>query len=1622
MFNNIAYNAANGNALSRNSDATIIEASNYNNFITTGTNLIYNNNIGTFYTTLAAWQSATGFDANSLSINPLFVSATDLHCAQTALDSAGIYLPEVPDDIDGAVRDANYPDIGADEFTLLADDVGVSAILLPASGCALSAGELVKIRLQNYTAVPISGVDVAYRVGNGAPVIENIGGLVIPPGLSADYTFSATADLFVFGDYTLESWTLFGADVNPENDTANAVVQNVVQTVAPSNLLPTNATTNLSPYNIMFSWAPSAGTNTYDFYLWKQGLAQPATPTVANITQINLNYSIPNPEYGATYEWRMVAKNQYCFSASAVQTFTIVNLPDLIVQNVQIPATAFTGQPLSIGWEVRNTGPGGTGMSQWTDVIYLSEDQFFDVNTDIYFGGVSNFSALNANQSYVGNASFTIPNGFTGAYHVFVWTDRYNGMLETDENNNRAVSAGKVTVQLTPPPDLQVTAIIPPNNAFSGSAITVNYTVSNLGTGGTVSEDWQDRVYFGPNLSLNLGQATLLGYYTRTGNLSVAGSYSGAVTGTIPQGISGTYYVHVVTDYYNEEYEQANEGNNTAVSTPVSVTLTPPADLVVSSVTAPASATNLQQVSVSWVVENQGGSPANSYWYDQIFLSNIANNTSLAGAIGIASIARPQNLDLGESYTRSMTLTIPDDISGPYYFYVKTDAGNQVYEYTFESNNVKQAVASTAILTPDLAVSNILIGPNADSGDTILIQWTVQNTGTGKLNNRQVTDRILLSTNSTYAAGNFTALGELTGQLTLDPGASQNRQFHGVLPNGISGQYYIYVFSDAPTLVYENGSESNNVNANGTGLVVNLSPWVDLVPMSISVPGAANAGATIVVSYTVKNSGTAATQGQSWTDRVYLQSSPIWNPNGAQLVHTQSFNQNLAVDSVYTVATPVVLPLGLGSGNYYLFIVTDTDNKIYEHTGESNNQLGSSAINVVGYPPVDLAVNTVTVPASAMSGQTIQANWQVTNLAAVNTIALQWTDAVYLSTDSIYSPATDQQLATRPQSGPLAAGASYTASASVLLPNGIFGNYYLIVVTDIGGQNNDSALANNRRSSSVIPITLTPPPNLAVQSIMAPGQGFSGQSVQIVYQVRNSGVGQATGTWTDRVYLSTDFNLGGGDIMVGYRARSGGLAPGVTYTDTITANIPLSEFGNRILILKTDDNNVVYEYLSEGDNTASASIVLILPPPSDLVVQNIVAPVSALAGKGVNISWKVKNVGANPATGNMKEAVYFSVDTLWDGSDALLGSKNTGINLSPGASATQSLSADLVDVALGNYYVIVRTDLLNNINESNDNNNFLAHTPPVNVNVTLLPMNVLTPDTLLDAMPLYYRIEIPDSLAGASLLVQLRGDSLYAANELYLRYGQVPSRNNYDFGFSSILQANQEIIVPSLESGTYYLLAYGNTSVGTQQPITLFAKILDFEIREVTANQGGNNGLMTVRLDGAKFESGMDVRLERPGYSVPALCVIYQNPTRVYVQFDLRNRPLGLYDVVAEKTNAQTARLNDGFTIVPGGAAGLATNIIVPPSSRPNNVVTIKVEFVNNGNTDIINPVVQLVSMDSAPIALQTADLGLGLTTLNLPLSETGAPPGWLRPGAAGSVTVYVKATKAMSFLVKLPE
>jgi parallel beta-helix repeat protein len=142
--------------------SSYFSAMDYNNYYGLGTNPINGS-----YANATAMLNAiyTGSDANSKSVNPGFVSSTNLHTPSAgSLNAAATPFALVTDDIDGTTRNATTPDIGCDEFTPPSEDIGATVITKPATPVAQGATD-VYVVIKNYGATTVTSANVSYKVG-----------------------------------------------------------------------------------------------------------------------------------------------------------------------------------------------------------------------------------------------------------------------------------------------------------------------------------------------------------------------------------------------------------------------------------------------------------------------------------------------------------------------------------------------------------------------------------------------------------------------------------------------------------------------------------------------------------------------------------------------------------------------------------------------------------------------------------------------------------------------------------------------------------------------------------------------------------------------------------------------------------------------------------------------------------------------------------------------------------------------------------------------------------------------------------------------------------------------------------------------------------------------------------------------------------------------------------------------------------------------------------------------------------------------------------------------------------------------------------------------------------------
>ncbi len=169
---------------------------------------------GSAYGTLAQWQSGTGQDTKSVTGDPLFVSATDLHLQSTSEwpHQRGAVVLDTPFDFDQSSR-FQPPDIGADEYSFAAPPY--DAAILSVHGLLPAVPERTLLRaevvVQNRGALPL--LDLPLRLSYDDTVRAEV--LVTLPPSQADTVLVVWSTAAARAQAPLRFETGLPADAHP---------------------------------------------------------------------------------------------------------------------------------------------------------------------------------------------------------------------------------------------------------------------------------------------------------------------------------------------------------------------------------------------------------------------------------------------------------------------------------------------------------------------------------------------------------------------------------------------------------------------------------------------------------------------------------------------------------------------------------------------------------------------------------------------------------------------------------------------------------------------------------------------------------------------------------------------------------------------------------------------------------------------------------------------------------------------------------------------------------------------------------------------------------------------------------------------------------------------------------------------------------------------------------------------------------------------------------------------------------------------------------------------------------------------------------------------------------------
>src|SRR5439155_970538 len=387
-------------------------------------------------------------------------------------------------------------------------------------------------------------------------------------------------------------------------------------------------------------------------------------------------------------------------------------------------------------------------------------------------------------------------------------------------------------------------------------------------------------------------------------------------------------------------------------------------------------------------------------------------------------------------------------------------------------------------------------------------------------------------------------------------------------------------------------------------------------------------------------------------------------------------------------STPVTIPADATPGTRYLILVADGGQTVRESIETNNTKTTSIAIALQHQQVAALKSPVRALPGSAITVTDTTKNYGTGPAAASKTF-------VYLSLDSILDPG-DTLIGNRPV-GVLRSGSSSAGSTVVTIPADTTpGTYYLIVLADGGQAVAESIETNNTRTTSI-----AVGPDLQVSALSAPTSALPGSAITVTDTTNNLGTAPAAAS-TTFVYFSLDSILGPGDTLIGNRPVGvlGGGTSSAGSTLFMLAALPIS--GTHYLIVLADGGQAVAESI-ETNNTMTASITI----GAEQQVAARSAPTSALPGSAITVTDTTNNLGTAPAAASTT-FVYFSLDSILDPGDTLIGNRPVGVLGGGTSSAGSTVVTIPADATPGTRYLIVRADGGQAVAESIETNNTMT--------------------------------------------------------------------------------------------------------------------------------------------------------------------------------------------------------------------------------------------------------------------------------------------------------------------------
>ena len=341
---------------------------------------------------------------------------------------------------------------------------------------------------------------------------------------------------------------------------------------------------------------------------------------------------------------------------------------DIRAVSVQVDDKSVFGSTLSLTGELENSGTKDTDVC--TIYFYLSKDRYSDEND--YFAGVETIPSLSPEEMVTVPHTMDIPSDIeNGLYYIIMVADASQILSESDETNNKAVTAGQIKIQQNGLEDyILKQGIYGPKDSVTQNMIPV--IIEEIPV--LPEEETQKSISENENRTIEITQIQDDIIESVTYSKEDPVNYEEKIIPDYELETDTTADIPLVQEQYQKE----------TVRSPLPESDTIAADIVATEIRAVTTGIIGDSIVLEGYVQNLGNQASDSY-HVAYFLSEDTKLDGNDSRIG-SSISRPINPGCQSSI--SYAGFIPKNvISGMYYVAMQADSGQNIREGD-EKNNV----------------------------------------------------------------------------------------------------------------------------------------------------------------------------------------------------------------------------------------------------------------------------------------------------------------------------------------------------------------------------------------------------------------------------------------------------------------------------------------------------------------------------------------------------------------------------------------------------------------------------------------------------------------------------------------------------------------------------------------------------------------------------------------------------------------------------------------------------------------------------------------------------------------------------------------------------------------------